>query len=246
MSNRIEPARFFIADDVNSQFPSGDGIFYALLDATGTPADGDTVTVGGKTYTFQSPTLTNVDGNVFVDSGAFTAFTNLAAAINLTGSPGVDYAAAMTANDVAVAGRVSNADGNMRISTIFGTTATQRALAKSSSNLSWQDRAGSAITEMQAAYTGMPVPTLAQSVFAQTGVSGGVILSAWVQGVINANVLEFKDSTGKDLFFTLMDDAALSQSNTRVFGPGGVGIKGGFSAENSLATGSAMVTYSLL
>lgn len=76
----------------------------ALVRATGTITSGvvanaETITVAGKTYTFQT-TLTNVDGNVNLGASNNATMTNLAAAINLdnTGEsatgPGNDYAAA--------------------------------------------------------------------------------------------------------------------------------------------------------
>lgn len=59
----------------------------------------NTVVVGGKTYTFQA-TLTNVDGNVQMGAAGAVAesFQNLLNAINLTGTPGTDYATLMTKN----------------------------------------------------------------------------------------------------------------------------------------------------
>jgi hypothetical protein len=59
--------------------------------------DGETVTIGGKAYTFQS-TLTNVDGNVKVGAYPSNSIQNLYDAINLTGTAGTQYATAMTAN----------------------------------------------------------------------------------------------------------------------------------------------------
>jgi len=66
-------------------------------------SNGDTVTVGGKTYTFQT-TLTNVDGNVHVGASAAASLTNLTNAINGSGgTPGTDYAVATTANTAVTA-----------------------------------------------------------------------------------------------------------------------------------------------
>lgn len=74
---------------------------------TGQPANNETVTVGGKTYTFQT-TLTNVDGNVKIAATAALSLTNLYNAINLTGGvPGTDYATAMTANTQVTAGTLT-------------------------------------------------------------------------------------------------------------------------------------------
>lgn len=61
-------------------------------------ANGDTCTIGSKTYTFQD-TLTNVDGNVKRRATQDLTLTNLYNAINLGGgTPGTDYATAMTAH----------------------------------------------------------------------------------------------------------------------------------------------------
>lgn len=67
------------------------------LTSSGTFTDTQTVVVGGKTYTTQT-TLTNVDGNVLIGANAAATLQNLYDAINLTGTAGTQYAAAMTAN----------------------------------------------------------------------------------------------------------------------------------------------------
>lgn len=64
---------------------------------TGQPTDGETVEIDGKTYTFQD-TLTDVDGNVQIGATADDSFDNLAAAIDLSGTAGTDYATSMTAH----------------------------------------------------------------------------------------------------------------------------------------------------
>ena len=53
--------------------------------------DGDTVTIDGKVYTYQT-VLTNVDGNLQIGVDRQASNTNLFHAINLTGTPGTDYA----------------------------------------------------------------------------------------------------------------------------------------------------------
>jgi precorrin-4 methylase len=70
------------------------------LTSTGVALNTETVTVGGKVYTFQT-SLTNVDGNVLIGASASESLDNLKSAINLdttAGVPGVKYATAMTAN----------------------------------------------------------------------------------------------------------------------------------------------------
>lgn len=67
------------------------------LTLTATPLNGETVTIGAKTYTFQT-VLTNVDGNVLIGATASTAINNLYAAITLGSGAGTTYAAATTAH----------------------------------------------------------------------------------------------------------------------------------------------------
>lgn len=67
------------------------------LTSSGVFTDTQTVVVGGKTYTTQT-VLTNVDGNVLIGASAAATLQNLFDAINLTGTPGTQYATAMTIN----------------------------------------------------------------------------------------------------------------------------------------------------
>lgn len=69
-----------------------------VLTATVNFADGETVTIGSKVYTIQN-TLTNVDGNVKLGATLTATLLNLLRAINRSGgTPGTDYAVAMTAH----------------------------------------------------------------------------------------------------------------------------------------------------
>jgi hypothetical protein len=76
------------------------------LTVTGQPLNTETVTVGGKVYTFQT-VLTNVDGNVFIGATAAASLQNLKDAVNLTGTPGTQYAAATAANPDSVADTIT-------------------------------------------------------------------------------------------------------------------------------------------
>jgi hypothetical protein len=61
-------------------------------------SNGDTVTLDGKVYTFQT-VLTNVDGNVKIGASAALSLQNLFNAINRNaGVPGTDYAVLMSAH----------------------------------------------------------------------------------------------------------------------------------------------------
>jgi hypothetical protein len=69
-----------------------------VLTATANFANAETVTIGSRTYTFQT-VLTNVDGNVKLGATMADSLANLARAINDEGGvSGTDYAAATTAH----------------------------------------------------------------------------------------------------------------------------------------------------
>jgi hypothetical protein len=105
------------------------------LTATGNFANGDTVTTGTKTYTFQT-TLTNVDGNVLIGATASDSLDNLIAAINLAAGAGTLYAAATTANGFVSA--AAGAGDTMDVTALVaGTLANTYATTETSANASW-------------------------------------------------------------------------------------------------------------
>jgi hypothetical protein len=67
----------------------------AALTLTANPANGETVTIGGKVYTFET-TLTDVDGHVLIGATNAASATNLRSAIVLAAGSGTSYAAATT------------------------------------------------------------------------------------------------------------------------------------------------------
>ena len=67
------------------------------LTLTGVPSNAETLTLGGKVYTFQT-TLTNVDGNIQIGADELETAANIIAAVNLGAGAGTAYAAATTAN----------------------------------------------------------------------------------------------------------------------------------------------------
>lgn len=70
--------------------------FYTF-DADAEITNGETLVIGGKTYTFQT-TLTNVDGNVRIGGDREETIANLVAAVGLGPGAGTAYAAATTRN----------------------------------------------------------------------------------------------------------------------------------------------------
>lgn len=77
-----------------------------VLTAAGVFTDTQTVVIGSKTYTTQT-VLTNVDGNVAIGASAAVTLQNLFDAINLTGTPGTQYATLMTKHPTAYASAVT-------------------------------------------------------------------------------------------------------------------------------------------
>ena len=107
-----------------------------VLTLTGNVADGDTVTIGGKVYTFQA-TLTNADGRVHVGASAAASITNLYNAINAAGgTSGTDYAAATTAHPT-VAATASTAATLTVSARAPGAGGNAIALVETSANASW-------------------------------------------------------------------------------------------------------------
>lgn len=77
------------------KLPTGNA---AVLEATNNPSNGQTVTIGSRTYTWRSA-LTPLADEVLIGASGLATLQNLHHAINLTGQPGTQYAAATTAND---------------------------------------------------------------------------------------------------------------------------------------------------
>jgi hypothetical protein len=93
----VSPSLSDFANQVIVRFTESARAAYAFLSASGNFADGETVTVGSKTYTFQD-TLTDSNGNVQIGASAAVSLENLAAAITLDTGAGTAYAASMTVN----------------------------------------------------------------------------------------------------------------------------------------------------
>lgn len=88
------------------------------LTATANFANSETVTIGGKVYTFQT-TLTNVNGNVKIAATLTLSLLNLLRAINRSGGvPGTDYAVATTKHPTVTA--TASTATTLTVRAIFG------------------------------------------------------------------------------------------------------------------------------
>lgn len=99
-------------------------------------ANGATVTIGSKVYTFQT-VLTNVDGNVFIGASADASLTNLASAINLTTGAGTTYAAATTANAALTTAGAVTAHAIVITATVAGVAGNSIASTETSAHLAF-------------------------------------------------------------------------------------------------------------
>lgn len=70
------------------------------------PSDGDTITIGNKTYTFKTA-LTPTEGQVLINTTADAALLNLIRAINHTGTSDTDYKCAAAHTQVSAASSVT-------------------------------------------------------------------------------------------------------------------------------------------
>ena len=108
-----------------------------VLTSTGVFTNTQTVVVGGKTYTTQT-TLTNVDGNVLIGASAAATLQNLYDAINLSGTAGTQYAAAMTENAEVEATGVTATTLTVKAKTP-GSVGNLIASTETQTNASWGD-----------------------------------------------------------------------------------------------------------
>lgn len=113
----------------------------SVLTSTGTaPADGDTVTIGSRVYTYKTALSTGptVAYEVLIGASAAAALDNLKSAINATAGEGTTYSTGTVAHPSVVA--TDNTDTTQKvISTTIGTGDNSLATTESSAQLSWAD-----------------------------------------------------------------------------------------------------------
>jgi hypothetical protein len=107
------------------------GTTSGVLTFTGQPANTETVTIGLKTYTFQTA-LTDVDGNVAIGATLTISIDNLIAAIEGGAGSGTAYAASTTAHPSAAIIAVAHLLDTMTLAVTGSTLNTTETIALAS------------------------------------------------------------------------------------------------------------------
>ena len=118
----------------NAYIPLGAVASKGTLTLAGIPADGDTVTIGTKTYTWKTA-LTPTEGQVLIGISAATALDNLKAAINLAGTANIDYKCAAAHSIVTATTNTDTAQVVVALTT--GVAGDLIATTDVSANASW-------------------------------------------------------------------------------------------------------------
>lgn len=123
------------ANPVSWAVSSGD---YAegSISYTTAPLDSETVTIGSRVYTFKTA-LTPLANEVLIGLDEDTAFDNLAHAINGTGTPGVNYAAATLVNADVTAVNAPSTNTFTVTAKVLGTVANSIATTDTLTTDSW-------------------------------------------------------------------------------------------------------------
>ena len=197
----VSPSLADYANQVIVRFTEAARAAYAFLQATVNFADTETVTVGSKTYTFQT-VLTDVDGNVLIGADAEASMTNLAAAITLDGGAGTTYASAMTVNG-SVTAYMQSATLMKAVALATGVSGNSIACTETGANASWITEGGGgtatllfgadeALSNYVTATTTPPpaAANLVEAVFSHPEIRDTVTAQAMADGYIVRTVVE--------------------------------------------------------
>lgn len=147
----IETSRDGYANRIILRFSDSARRAYAFLFTTANWADAETVTIGSRTYTFQT-TLTDANGHVLIGATLGDSLANLCAAITLGAGMGTAYAASMTAHD-AVSAYVRTDLWATSVAHVSAVTAgaAGNSLGVSTTNASaeWRGEGGVVLTALQ-------------------------------------------------------------------------------------------------
>jgi hypothetical protein len=109
----------------------------AVLTTTSTFSDGETVVIGGVTFTMKT-TLGSTAGNVLIGANVAASLTNLAAAINASAGAGSTYVELSSANRTIITDNLRlTATAGATTLTIVGKGSGRLALSETGANASW-------------------------------------------------------------------------------------------------------------
>jgi hypothetical protein len=142
----VEPTRADYANKIYGRFNNAAVNAYAHLDATANLSNGETVTMGSRTYTFQT-VLTNVNGNVLIGSDLEESLYHLAAALSADVGSGTIFAAATTENTQVFA----SAWGATRLTVkahTAGASGNSIGVSETAANASWITEGGGSTSNL--------------------------------------------------------------------------------------------------
>lgn len=124
-----------IFDPSNFSMVLGSGAASGVLTTTGNFSDGETVTVGGLTYTFKTA-LTSTARQILIGADAAASLANLAAALTLSVGAGTAYSSTTGAN-AAVGSAVAASSTLTVTAATLGTAGNSVATTETAANASW-------------------------------------------------------------------------------------------------------------
>lgn len=195
----VSPSLSDYANQVIVRFSEAARAAYAFLSASGNFANTETVTVGGKVYTFQT-VLTNVDGNVLIGADAEASLTNLSNAITLGSGSGTTYAAAMSVNG-SVTALMQSASLMKAVALASGVSGNSIACTETAANASWITEGGGgtttllfgadeSLTNFVTATSSPAAADLVEAVFSHPEVRDTATAQALADGYLDRSVVE--------------------------------------------------------
>jgi len=130
-----------------SDFPTSLNLNTGTLNITSNALIGVTITIGNKSYAFQT-ILTNNNGNILIGGTIDDSIKNLISAINLTAGAGTKYASSTTAHPQTTLMAIRKSGNDMEISTrgVVSINTSETSVGASWTNGSTTIASGNAIT----------------------------------------------------------------------------------------------------
>jgi hypothetical protein len=177
------------------------------LTGTANFANTETVTIGSKTYTFQT-TLTNVDGNVLIGGTLAGSLSNLQAAINLGAGSGTVYAAATTIHPTVYASSITSTT-LVATAKSQGSAGNSIATTETAATASWGGAtlSGGGATTTVIVLAPLQLPTSTTAAIGVVTTLGLVVASATTFGTADLNEVPGANALQPKNLWTLIDGA---------------------------------------